>query len=121
MKQAVLLFRAETWVLTTRMDQSLSSFQHGVAQRLTVRQPRRQGDWSWEYPSLEEEMEEAGFEGIGKYITRRQNMVTQYIATRLILDLCERSARSPGAGVSWQWWEQDGLDLVGAKKRAAAA
>ena len=111
MKQAVLLFRAETWVLTTRMDQSLSSFQHRVAQRLTGRQPRRQGDWSWEYPSLEEEMEEAGFEGIGKYITRRQNMVTQYIAMQPILDLCEQFTQRTGARVSQQWWEQVGLDL----------
>ena len=23
--------------------------------------------------------------------------------------------------VSWRWWEQDGLDLGGAKKKAAAA
>ena len=66
-------------------------------------------------------MTEEGFEGIGKYITRSQNTVAQYIATRLILDLCERSARRPEARVSWRWWEQPGLDLEGAKKRAAAA
>ena len=31
-------------------------------------------------------MAEAGFEGIGKYVTGRQNTVTQYIATQPILD-----------------------------------
>ena len=62
---------------------------------------------------------EAGLERIRKYIMRRQNMVVQYIATRLILDLCERSARRPRARVSHQWWEQAGLDLEGEKKRAA--
>ena len=36
-------------------------------------------------------MEEAGFEDIWVYMTRRQNMVVQYIAMRLILDLCEQS------------------------------
>ena len=56
-------------------------------------------------------MVESGFEGIGTYITRRQNTVAQYIATQPILDLCERSARRPGARVSWRWWEQDGLYL----------
>ena len=35
-------------------------------------------------------MEGDVFEEIGVYITRRQNMVTQYIATRPILDLCEK-------------------------------
>ena len=29
--QAVLLFRAETWVLAPRMERALSSFQHRVA------------------------------------------------------------------------------------------
>ena len=64
---------------------------------------------------------ESGFEGIGKYIMRRQNTVAHYIATRPIIDLCERSAWRPGFRVSWQWWEHAGLDLEGAKKRAAAA
>ena len=65
-------------------------------------------------------MAEAGFEEIGTYATRRQNKFTQYIATRPILDLCERSARRPGAWVYRRWWEQDGLDLEGVKKRAEA-
>ena len=66
-------------------------------------------------------MVESGFEGIVTYITRIQNTVTQYIATQPILDLCERSDRSPGAKVSQRWWEQDGLDLEGAEKREVAA
>ena len=41
--QAVLLFSSDTWVVTPRMERGLSSFQHRVAQRLTGRQPRRQG------------------------------------------------------------------------------
>ena len=52
---------------------------------------------------------------------RRQKMVAQYIATWPILDLCERSTRRPRARVSWRWWEQDGIDLEGAKERAEEA
>ena len=40
--QAVLLFRAETWVLTPRMEQALCSFQHGFPWRITRRHPGRQ-------------------------------------------------------------------------------
>ena len=69
--QAVLLFGAEMWVLTPRMERALDSLQHRVAQRLARRQPRRRGGGSWAYPSLEEAMGEAGFEGIRKSITRR--------------------------------------------------
>ena len=38
-------------------------------------------------------------------------MVAQYTATRPILDLCEQSNWQPGARVSRQWWEQDGINL----------
>ena len=66
-------------------------------------------------------MEESVFKGVRKSITRKQNTVAQYIATRPILDLCERSAQRPGARVSQWWWEQAGIDLEGSKKRAAEA
>ena len=103
--QAVLLFWEETGLLTPRMERSLSNLQHKFMQRLTGRQPGRRGCGSWEYPPLEETMVEAGFEGIITYITRRHNTVAQYIATRLILNLCERSTWRMGATVSQRWWE----------------
>ena len=44
-------------------------------------------------------------------------MVTQYIATQPILDLCEQSTLRPGVRVSQQWWEQAGLDLEGGEEK----
>ena len=58
-------------------------------------------------------MTKTGFEVIRKYITRSQNMVTQYIATRPIIDVYERSNRRLGTRVAQRWWEQVGLDLEG--------
>ena len=63
-------------------------------------------------------MREAGFKGIKKVITRRQNKFEQYIATRPLLELCERAKKRLGARVSQRWWEQEGIDLGTAKKRA---
>ena len=100
--QVVLLFGAETWVLTPRMERALDRFQHRVARRLDGRQPMRRGGGSWAYPPLEEAMVESGFEGIRKSVTSRHSTVTQYIATQPILDLCEQSTRRLGARVSWQ-------------------
>ena len=71
----MLLFGEDTCVLTPRMERALSSFQHRVAQRITGKKPMIRGGGIWEYPSLEEEMVESGFKGIGTYVTRRQNMV----------------------------------------------
>ena len=66
--QAVLLFGAETWVLTSRMELSLDRFHHRFAQRLTRSQPKRRGDGNWDYPPLEEAIREGGFEGIRKSV-----------------------------------------------------
>ena len=79
--QAVLLFGAETWVLTQRMEKALDSFQSRFARRLTGKQPRRKTDRIWDYPPLAEALGEAGIEGIRKSVTRRQNKVAQYIVT----------------------------------------
>ena len=98
--QGVLLFRKETWVLTPRMEQELEIFMHGATHRITGKQPRRGGGGKWKYPPVKEAMREEGFEGIRKAVTRRQNTVTQYIATQPILDLCERATQRVGARVS---------------------
>ena len=42
--QQVLLFGAETWVVSPRMERALSAFIHGAARRITGRQPRRGRD-----------------------------------------------------------------------------
>ena len=52
MTQQVLLFGAETWVLTRKMESALDAFQGRVARRLTGRQPRRGRYRKWFYPSL---------------------------------------------------------------------
>ena len=54
--QVVLLFGAETWVLTPRIEQALESFLHVAARRITRRQPRRGGEGQWTYPPLKESM-----------------------------------------------------------------
>ena len=85
MTQQVLLFGAETWVLTAKMEKALDAFQGRVAQKLTGRHPRCRRDGEWYYPSLEGVMKEAGIVWIRTSILRRQNTVAQFIATRPIL------------------------------------
>ena len=51
--QAVLLFGAETWVLTPRIERALESFLHGAACRITGRQPPRGGGREMDIPSSE--------------------------------------------------------------------
>ena len=118
---AVLLFGEEMWVLTPRIEPAMESFMHGAARRITGNQPRRWGGGKCTYPPLKEAMRETVFEGIRKAVTRMQNMVAQYIATRTIMGLCERATQREVARVSRRWWGQEGLDLEAAKERAAEA
>ena len=65
-------------------------------------------------------MEEAGFEEIGVYITRRQNTIAQYIAMRPIMDLFEICVWRLGAWVYWRCCNQEGLDIKRENEREAA-
>ena len=73
----VLLFGAETWVMTPRMERELNSFMHGAARRITERKPQRGRDRKWFYPSLEGPTKEAGFKDVRTSINTRQNTVAQ--------------------------------------------
>ena len=115
--QQVLLFGAETWVVSPMMEWALSAFLHGAARRLTGRHPRRGRDGKWHYLSLEGAMKEAGLTDIHKSIQRRQNTVAQYIATRTLLDLCEGSRQREGARFTLRWREQLGIDWEKAKAK----
>ena len=88
--QAVLLFGAETWVVTPRMGKSLGGVQTQVDRRLTGRLLQRTLDRSWRYTlAAAAAREEAVFLTMEEYIRRQQNRVSQYIATRSLLDQCE--------------------------------
>ena len=50
---------------------------------------------------------------MGTYISRRQNIVAQYIATRPIFDMCLEAEKRIGSRVSMRWWEHEGIYFVG--------
>ena len=111
--QAVLLFGAKTWGVTPRMGKTLGGFQTQVARRLAENLLRRTKDRKCRYTLAETAREAAGFLMMEEYVRRRQNMFTQYIATRSLLDLCEGSERDHGARIGTQWWEQEVIDIAG--------
>ena len=58
--QQVLLFGAEIWVLTKKMEADLDTFQGRVDRRLTGRMPRRGRDRKWVYLPLAGATKDAG-------------------------------------------------------------
>ena len=119
--QQVLLFGAELWVLTEKIESALDAFQGRVARQLTGRQPRRGRDGEWFYPSLAGALKEAGVVRARKSILRRQNTVAQFIATQPILGICKVEERRQGTRVPQRWWEQSGINWRLAREKVAAA
>ena len=93
----------------------LGEFYHRLACRLTGRQPRRGRDEAWIYPLLEYAMVEAGLQEVETYDSCRQNMVAQFILTRLIMNLCLAAEWRQGPRMSKRWWEQDGVNVEGVR------
>ena len=120
MTQQVLLFGAELWVLTGKMESALDAFQGRVSRRLTGRQTRRGNDGKCFYPSLGWALKEAGVVRVRTSILRRQNTVAQFISTRPILGLCDVAERRRGTRVPRRWWEQTVIYWKSAREKAAA-
>ena len=69
---------------------------------------------------MEDVIWEVGLEEVEAYVLSRHNMAAQYITTQTILGLCEESVQRTVMWVSKRWWEQEGLDLEGARAAAEA-
>ena len=93
--QAVLLFGSKTGVLTL--------FRHQAVRLKAGMVPKRQRDGTWVYTPIGEALEMLGLDEIRVYISRLQNTVTQYIATRPIIDLFLAAERNPGLRLSRRW------------------
>ena len=56
-------------------------------------------------------MLEMGFLEVETYVSRHQNTITQFIATRPIMELCLASERSLWSRLTKWWWDQYVLDV----------
>ena len=83
--------------------------------------PANKQDGTWVYPPIGAALETVGMDDIEVYIAWLQNTITQYIATRPIMELCLAAERKPGLQLSMQWWEHPALDILGIRAGNAAA
>ena len=63
-------------------------------------------------------MSEAGQQDVETYVSLRQNMITQFIATRPIMDICLVVEQIPGPRVYKQCWGKYGVDVEGMRTAA---
>ena len=119
--QQVLLFGAESWVLTKNMESALDAFQGRVAQQFTGRMPFHGRDRQWVYLPLAGVTREARVVRSRTSVLRRQNTVAQFIAKRPILGLYKVAEWRRGTRVPHQWWEQPVIDWKLAREKGERA
>jgi hypothetical protein len=102
--QSVLLYGAETWVLSKFMMAKLQSFHHMCARFITGQHIKLIGE-EWVYPRTEEVLKNATLLTIEEYISKRRNTVKTYVFSTNIFRQCQNSK---GTSTSWKkltWWE----------------
>jgi hypothetical protein len=111
--QSVLLYGAESWVLTKRMMQSLRSFHQRCARHITGRNIRLDTATNeWTYPDSETTLREAGFWTIEEYIDRRKNTILGYARERTIYSQCLQSTPVALSSRKKVWWELDSINYL---------
>ena len=83
-------------MVTGEMLKFLTGFHHRAAQRITGMTEKRGAGGEWEYPSVYEDMEDAGIHPIRVYTKRRQTAISERVACRLVYALCMEAERIPG-------------------------
>ena len=106
--QAILLYGAESWVLTRENLRKLNSFHLCAVQYMTGKHIRKKGDDSWEYPRHKDLLTECGLEEINQYINRRRTTLRHYLMTNkreLLREANQTRTPAPNA-LEILWWNQ---------------
>ena len=87
--QFILFFGLEKKVVTNIMLQFIEVFHRRVAHWVSGKTPQyRHMKYEWIYPPINKVLEEVGLLETNMYIGKRQNIVSDYVATWPIFELC---------------------------------
>ena len=103
--QAVLLYAAETWVLTERMMIALNTFHHRVARYIAGEHIQLLPNGEWKLPRSEEVLEKSGLYRIEEYVKRRKLTITPWVRGRPIFERCLNSKPAWTNVNKKVWWE----------------
>ena len=64
---------------------------HGFFRKMAGKMARQQWDQTWRRTTVDSFLKEAGTERLGTYIDKRQTTVSEWVAFRLIYEVCDRN------------------------------
>ena len=106
--QAVLLYGADSWVVTKRDMNKLRSFHHRAIQYITGRHIRKHDEDRWEYPEHQELLKECQLLPIEEYVERRRGTLRAYFeeVTPALLESTKLVKRHCKDVHKILWWNQ---------------
>ena len=113
--QAVLLYGADTWRVTSRDLTKLQSFHHRAARYMTGQHIRKTSETSWTYPNSEELLQKCRIFPIEVYLKRRRGTLRKYFDKyREVLLQKAMECKKHSKGVNKiLWWNQEYIKKSG--------
>jgi hypothetical protein len=108
--QSVLLYGAESWVISKHMMSSLRSFHRRCARFITGKHIWQDIHGNWHQPSSKETLEAAGLWTIEEYIRRRKATVMAYVKDRPIYQRCMASKLIASNVNQLVWWTDNTIE-----------
>jgi hypothetical protein len=104
--QSVLLYGAESWVVTLEMERKLQSFHHRCARYIARDHIERNENGEWKVPPSEHVLKKLGLQKIQEYIQQRKSTVSSYAETTDIFIQCKKSKPLASAPNQLVWWSR---------------
>ena len=108
----VLLFGAETWVLTATKLQNIEGVHVVLLRQVTGTTNQMLGVDTWKKEGGERVIQATGKKPLREYIERRQATVAEWVALRPLFKVCRKETGFEGGGrARKQWWRQTAAEL----------
>ena len=106
--QAVLLYGADSWVITTQNWQKLRAFHNRALRHMTGRHITKNQDGTWKYPCHVDLQWQCGLFNIETYVERRRGTLRKYLEEfrpALLKEAMQTKTASRNAN-KILWWKQ---------------
>ena len=101
----MILFGAETWVLSAPMVHRLEEVYMGFLRQVKKSKAKPLKDGSWRKAATNKALQGAETRPLQTYLDRRQATLTEWVALRPIFGVCTRETGYEGRGKLWVlWW-----------------
>ena len=103
--QSILLYGAETWVISEKNMRKLRSFHRRCARFIVNRHITCKSDGTWTYPHSETVLEDAGLLKIEEYIQKRRDTIFDFVRNRQVYQKC-KDFEVDKKHECYYWWKQ---------------